>query len=69
VEELKQKVQELEATKKTASPEAATTGTAGGTAGKKFVEGHWEYNKNKRWVDTTKIEKVYVNEHTRETNA
>lgn len=64
VEELKRKVEELEATKKTASPESATPGTAGGAAGKKFVAGHWEYNKNKRWVDTTKIERVYVPEHT-----
>jgi len=64
VEELKRKVEELEATKKTASPEAAAPGTASGTTGKKLVEGHWEYNKNKRWVDTTKIEKVYVPEHT-----
>lgn len=51
VEELKAKVKELEAAERSGSQE-----------GKRFVEGHWEYVKKKKWVDTSRKERVWVPE-------
>ncbi|HHT9120810.1 MAG TPA: glycine zipper domain-containing protein [Candidatus Hypogeohydataceae bacterium YC41] len=62
MEELRQKVQELESTKKATSPEASSA--APSTVEKRFVAGHFEFIKKKRWVDATKTERVWVPEST-----
>lgn len=40
------------------------TGTVSAVAEKRFVEGHYEYVLKKRWVDTSKKERVWVEERT-----
>ncbi len=61
MEELQRRVDELEATKK-AAPESVPGVTTGAVQEKRFVPGHWEYIRKKRWVDAPTTQKVWVPE-------
>ena len=37
---------------------------SGSGEGKNFIEGHYEYVKKRKWVDTSKKERVWVDERT-----
>ena len=56
-EELEKQLMEGREAQAKASPDKASA-----SGGKTFVEGHYEYEMKKKWVDTSKKERVWVEE-------